>query len=148
MVRTARFSTAVVFALTAMATAACTSGNIVSNFEEPSYTVVDTLEGGVEIRRYDARALAAETVADADVEGSVGEIDAAVVRSGLVAVLTTSDQTTDAERQALLAALEKSPRWQADGDATLREGDETWAFLGMDQNELAVPIRRTPDLAS
>jgi hypothetical protein len=127
---------------------ACTQGNIVSDFQRPTYMVIDTLAGGVEIRRYDHLALRGERAADRSVEGSPAEIEAAAAESGLVAVLTSSIGEPEAGQQALLAALEASPRWQADGEPARRTGDSRWTLFGFDQTEVVVPIQRTSELSS
>lgn len=123
---------------------ACTQSNIVADFTPPDYTIIDTLAGDVEIRRYGARARAGEIAAEDAVRGSAREIEAVAAQAGLVAVLATSD----GDRQGLLTALEASPRWQAAGEPVVQTGDPRWAFLGLDRGGVAVPISRTADLGS
>lgn len=122
----------------------CTSGNIVSDFDQPTFILVDRLGDGTEIRRYEPRAEVGSEVAEIDTATAANL--AALQLSGLVAAKTVSGDDLTAERTAMLDAIAKSEKWQAAGDPTRRPEDNVLSLVGVERSALVVPIIRRADL--
>lgn len=127
--------------------AGCTSGNVVSDFREPPFILVDRLGEGVEIRRYGEQTEAGREVAEIQAERTA-DLEPQVI-SGLVAVKPVSGDDPDAEAAALVEQLRQSANWQPAGEPVNRSEDTMLAILGRDGSVLMVPIvRQRPALES